>query len=69
MHDTNSALSRPFLTASAVLLALTLTALASVPAHASGMDRNWMVRAYFDKPLIGRDLARMGLVSLYSLVS
>lgn len=61
MSDTNRALSRPFLTASSLLLALSLTVLASGPAHASDMDRNWMVRAYFEKPLTGRDLAGMGL--------
>ena len=61
MHTTTWSAKQTLLTALVFLFALSLLALASVPAHASGMDRNWMVRAYFDKPLIGRDLARMGL--------
>ncbi|MFC1888937.1 M14 family zinc carboxypeptidase [Thermodesulfobacteriota bacterium] len=51
---------RVFLFSSA-LAVLCLPALGSQTAHASDLGRNMMIRAYFDKPLEGRDLADMGL--------
>jgi len=61
MQAVSRSSSRIFISVFIVFFALSLLVLAPGPASASSMGRNWMVRAYFDKPLDGRDLAGMGL--------